>query len=277
MQQTGIPIICTMMRQLQLRRSRYLGRIDDKRLPKQLLCRNVVTAARDKYIKPTAKRHIEYLFEEVANPSEDMERPLAEPSGQEKNSEDWSARLWSQSDFSYQSQKEGLQVSDASDPQQKPQPLPMCPRCLQTFHIRVDLVGHLRTPCTNAPEAPTAALSATRVLTADAQNPCAPPFSFTAISIITVTTSVVTNTTTKVLKYATGQSDRKDPSSTNLIANTPTTSDVHLVITCFHFKRTLTSRIGLVDNWQIHRTANEELVPGTPHRLAASAFTAHGH
>ncbi|BHF68718.1 hypothetical protein SprV_0301175700 [Sparganum proliferum] len=109
--------------------------------------------------------------------------------------------------------------------------LPTCPRCQQTFHARIGLVGHLRTQCNNNLATPPAAATNTFTTFKKAtiitpiigdHAPDAPPASTTATSIISTPNPATTATTcTTLLTPTIGDNSPDAPSNTTLATNAP--------------------------------------------------------
>nr|VZI06128.1 unnamed protein product [Spirometra erinaceieuropaei] len=150
MEWTGILSICTILRQMQLRWSGHLVRMDDERLPKRLFYGDVVTGSRRqggqiRRYKDTLKSTLKRL---QINPTnwEDLahDRPTW------RRTVKTGAAIYEANRIAAAKVKRGARKS-----QQRPfrnadaQPLSTCPRCQRTFPARIKLIGHLWINCTS--------------------------------------------------------------------------------------------------------------------------------
>nr|VZI48569.1 unnamed protein product [Spirometra erinaceieuropaei] len=145
-----------MLRQIQLRWSGHLVRMDDERLPKRLFYGDVATGSRRqggqlRRYKDTLKSSLKLL---QINPTNWEEPALDRPT--------WRRKVKTGAAIYEANRIAAAKVKrDARKSQPRPvrnavaQPLPTCPRCQRTFRARIGLIGHLRTNCTSH-TAPTA-------------------------------------------------------------------------------------------------------------------------
>ncbi|VDM06023.1 unnamed protein product, partial [Schistocephalus solidus] len=127
------------------------------------------------------------------------------------------------------------------------QALPTCPRCQRIFRVRIGLVGRLRTQCTNNPTIP---ISTSKSAKPPSDSPTLTPGINSITPTIIVTTSLYSSPVTPTTAFA--------------FKITTTMSDGESLLSCPHFNRTFTSRIGLVGHLRIHRIQTSEPVPGAP-------------
>ncbi|VDL91975.1 unnamed protein product [Schistocephalus solidus] len=127
------------------------------------------------------------------------------------------------------------------------QTLPMCPRCQCTFHVRMGLVGHLRTQCKNIPITLTSAKPAsdpttTTIQTTDNNFSDAPQPTITDTILLPPPSAPITVTNpgcpTPTTSVAT--SDYLPPAASN-ITTALSTSDGDSVLTCPHCDHTFTN------------------------------------
>ncbi|BHF68246.1 hypothetical protein SprV_0301127900 [Sparganum proliferum] len=154
LERTGILSISTMLRQMQLRWSGHLARMDDERLPKRLFDGDVATGSRRqggqiRRYKDTLKSSLKGLqinptnWEELALDRSTRRRTV------KTGAAIYEANLVAAAKLKREARKSQLRPVRNADAQ----PLPTCPRCQRTFRARIGLVGHLRTNCAfrNAP------------------------------------------------------------------------------------------------------------------------------
>ncbi|VDL93144.1 unnamed protein product [Schistocephalus solidus] len=82
-----------MLRQVQLRWSGHLVRMDDERLPKRLFYGDVATGARQKGGQKRHYKDTEEISEATANQPSDLGRSHPRWNGMEKIREDWCSNL----------------------------------------------------------------------------------------------------------------------------------------------------------------------------------------
>ncbi|VDL89796.1 unnamed protein product [Schistocephalus solidus] len=155
LERTGIHSIHAMLRQVQLRWSGHLVRMDDERLPNRLFYGDVATGARQqggqkRRYKDTLNKSLKQLqinsvtWEDLVQDRPAWRRSVKTGSAiYEANriAADKAKRA------AGKSPEPRTNIADAQD-------LPTCPRCQRIFFARIGLVGHLRTLCTNNPKIP---------------------------------------------------------------------------------------------------------------------------
>ncbi|VDL97221.1 unnamed protein product [Schistocephalus solidus] len=122
---------------------------------------------------------------------------------------------------------------------------PTYPRCQHTFRVRIGLVGHLRTQCTNNPTIPT--------FTSNSAKP--PADSPTLIPGINSITPTILETTSL---YSSPVTSTTAGTAATVTTTTTTTSDGGSLLNSPYCNRKFTSRIGLVGQLRIHRTETGE-------------------
>nr|VZH94938.1 unnamed protein product [Spirometra erinaceieuropaei] len=240
LKRTRVISINTMLRQMQLRWSGHLVRMDDERLPKRLFYGDVATGSRRQggqihRYQDTLKRKVK-----TGAAIYEVNRIAAVKVKREAR----------------KSQLRSVRNADE-------QPLPTCPRCQRTFRARIGLIGHLRTNCTSH-TAPTAALPPVSATSSppptNSDNSSEPPLPSSSSS-----SSCPTAPTTAALVAVTHTSSTHiHDSTTDTIPPTSDSRGEDQDYTCPHCDRTFTSHIGLVGHWRIHRTETGEPVPGAP-------------
>ncbi|BHF68764.1 hypothetical protein SprV_0301180500 [Sparganum proliferum] len=237
LERTGILSIYTMLRQMQLRWSGHLVRMDDERLPKRLFYGDVATGSRRqggqiRRYKDTLKRTVK-----TGAAIYEANRIAAAKAKREAR----------------KSQQRSARNADT-------QPLPTCPRCQRTFRVRIGLTGHLQINCTSR-TAPTA------VPPPASSSSSPPPTSsdYTAPQLLTSTTSSSSAPTTAALAAVANISVTHIPdTTTDIIPPTSDSSGENQDYTCPHCDRIFTSYIGLGGHLRIHRPETGEPVPGAP-------------
>nr|VZI14702.1 unnamed protein product [Spirometra erinaceieuropaei] len=246
LERTGILSIYSMLRQMQLRWSGHLVRMDDERLPKRLFYGDVATGSRRqggqiRRYKDTLKSSLKRLH---INPTNWEELARDRPTW--RRTVKTGAAIYEPNRIAVAKVKREVRKSQLRPiSNAAAQPLPTCPRCQRTFRARIGLVGHLRTNCTSrtapaivpAPASSSSSLPPTNSVTSSAPPLPSSSFSSTALAVaVQAAVSHIANHDTAT-------------------ATTPT---------CPHCHRTFTSRIGLVGHLRIHRTETGEPVPGAP-------------
>nr|VZI30057.1 unnamed protein product [Spirometra erinaceieuropaei] len=241
LERTGILSIYAILRQIQLRWSSHLVRMDDERLPKRLFYGDVATGSRRqggqiRRYKDTLKRTVK------------------------TGAAIYEANRIAAAKAKREARKSQLRpVSNAAA-----QPLPTCPRCQRTFRARIGLVGHLRINCASqtAPTIvpPPASSSSSSPPPTNPDNSSDPPlpssFSFFSSSSSSSSSSPTAPTA--------GAQATVPRTTTDTTTTSPDSSDEDQDYTCPHCNRTFTSHIGLVGHLRIHRTEPGEPVPGAP-------------
>nr|VZI00676.1 unnamed protein product [Spirometra erinaceieuropaei] len=194
LKRTGILSIYSMLRQMQLRWSGHLVRMDDERLPKRLFYGDVATGSRRqggqiRRYKDTLKSSLKRLhinptnWEELARDRSTLRRTV------KTGAAIYEANRIAAAKVKREVRKSQLRpVSNAAA-----QPLPTCPRCQRTFRARIGLVGHLRTNCTSrtAPAiVPAPASSSSSLPPTNSDTPSAPPLPSSSFSSTAPTVAV---------------------------------------------------------------------------------------
>nr|VZI29245.1 unnamed protein product [Spirometra erinaceieuropaei] len=256
LERTGILSIYSMLRQMQLRWSGHLVRMDDERLPKRLFYGDVATGSRRqggqiRRYKDTLKSSLKRLhinptnWEELARDRPTWRRTV------KTGAAIYEANRIAAAKVKREARKSQLRsIRNAAA-----QPLPTCPRCQRTFRARIGLVRHLRTNCTSrtAPAiVPPSASSSLSLPPTNSDTPSAPPLPSSSTAPEAAVQTAVSNIT--------------NPNTTTDITThtSPDSSDEDQDYTCPHCDRTFTSHIGLVGPLRIHRTETGEPVPGAP-------------
>nr|VZH98596.1 unnamed protein product [Spirometra erinaceieuropaei] len=148
LERTGMLSIYSMLRQMQLRWSGHLVRMDDERLPKRLFYGDVATGSRrqggpTRRYKDTLKSSLKLL---QINPTNCEELACDRPAWRravKTGAAIHEANRIAAAKAKREARKSQLRpVSKAAA-----QLLPTCPRCKRTFRARIGLVGHLRINC----------------------------------------------------------------------------------------------------------------------------------
>nr|VZI31873.1 unnamed protein product [Spirometra erinaceieuropaei] len=257
LERTGILSIYSMLRQMQLRWSGHLLRMDDERLPKRLFYGDVATGSRRqggqiRRYKDTLKSSLKRL---QINPSnwEDLARDLPTWRRTLKTG----AAIYEANRIAAAKAKGEVRKSQLRPVRNAAaQPLPTCPRCQRTFRARIGLVENLRINCTSrtAPAiVPPPASSSSSLPPTNSVNSSVPPLPSSSYSSPTAPAAAVQT----AISHITNPNTTTDTTS-------PDTADEDQDYTCPHCDRTFTSRIGLVGHLRIHRTETGEPVPGAP-------------
>nr|VZI07590.1 unnamed protein product [Spirometra erinaceieuropaei] len=263
LERTGMLSIYSMLRQMQLRWSGHLVRMDDERLPKRLFYGDVATGSRRqggpiRRYKDTLKSSLKLL---QINPTNWEEFACDHPAWR-RTAKTGAAVHEANRIAAAKAKREArksqlLPVSNAAA-----QLLPTCPRCKRTFRARIGLVGHLRINCTSrtAPTfIPPPASSSSSLPPNNSVNSSAPPLPSSSSSSSSSTTTAPTAAAQAAVSHI---SDRD--TTTGTTPASPDSSNENQDYICPHCDRTLTSRIGLVGHLRIHRTETGEPVPGAP-------------
>nr|VZI34581.1 unnamed protein product [Spirometra erinaceieuropaei] len=262
LERTGILSIYAILRQIQLRWSGHLVRMDDERLPKRLFYGDVATGSRRqggqiRRYKDTLKSSLKCL---QINPTNWEELALDRPAWRrtvKTGAAIYEANRIAAAKAKREARKSQLRpVSNAAA-----QPLPTCPRCQRTFRARIGLVGHLRINCASRtaptivpPPASSSSSSPPPTNPDNSPDPSLPPSSsFSSSSSSSSPTAPTAAAQATVPRTAT------DTTTTS-----PESRDENQDYTCPHCDRTFTSHIGLVGHLRIHRTETDGLVSGAP-------------
>nr|VZI51908.1 unnamed protein product [Spirometra erinaceieuropaei] len=242
----GILSIYSMLRQMQLRWSGHLVRMDDERLPKRLFYGDVATGSRRqggqiRRYKDTLKSSLKRLH---INPTNWEELARDRPTW--RRTVKTGAAIYEANRIAAAKVKREVRKSQLRPIRNAAaQPLPTCPRCQRTFRARIGLVGHLRTNCTSrtAPAiVPAPASSSSSLPPTNSDTPSAPPLPSSSFSSTAPAVAV---------QAAVSHIANHDTAT----ATTPA---------CPHCDRTFTLHNGLVGHLRIHRTESGEPVPGAP-------------
>ncbi|BHF78098.1 hypothetical protein SprV_0602120800 [Sparganum proliferum] len=261
LERTGILSIYAMLREIQLRWSGLLVRMDDERLPKRLFYGDVATGSRRqgrpiRRYKDTLKSSLKLL---QINPTNWEELALDRPTWRrtvKTGGAIYEANRIADAKVKRKARKSQVRPVRNADAQ----PLPKCPRCQRTFQARIGLFGHLRINCASriastivAP--PASSSSSLPPTNSDSSSEPPLPSSSSSSSFSTAPTTAAQAAVSHIT----------NPDTTT--DTTPTASDSNdedQDYTCPHCDRTSTSRIGLVAHLRIHRTETGEPVPGAP-------------
>ncbi|BHF75565.1 hypothetical protein SprV_0501866100 [Sparganum proliferum] len=265
LERTGILSIYTMLRQMQLRWSGHLVRMDDERLPKRLFYGDVATGSvrqggQIRRYKDTLKSSLKRL--------------------QIKKTVKTGAVIYEANRIAAVKAKRIVQKSQLRPVRNADaQPLPTCPRCQRTFRARIGLVRHLRINCAshNAPNiVPPPASSSTSLPHTNSDRSSEPPlpsssssspssffffffFFFFLFFFYFSSSTAPTTAAQAAVSHIT-----KPDTTTDTTPNASDSSGEDQDYTCPHCNRTFISRIGLVGHLRIHRTETGEPVPGAP-------------
>nr|VZI18567.1 unnamed protein product [Spirometra erinaceieuropaei] len=243
LERTGILSIYAILKQMQLRWSGHLVRMDDERLPKRLFYGDVATGSRRqggqiRRYKDTLKSSLKRL---QINPTNREELARDRPTWRrtvKTGAAIYEANRIAAAKAKREARKSQLRpVRNAAA-----QPLPTCPRCQRTFRARIGLVGHLRTNCTSrtAPAiVPPPASSSPSLPPTNSDTPSASPLPSSSFS-----------STAPAAAVQTAVSHITNPNTTTDITSptSPDTTDEDQDYTCPHCDRTFTSHIGLVES-----------------------------
>nr|VZI53952.1 unnamed protein product [Spirometra erinaceieuropaei] len=253
LERTGILSIYTILRQMQLRWSSHLVRMDDERLPKRLLYGDVATGSRRqggqiRRYKDTLKSSLKRL---QINPTNWDELALDRPTW--RGTVKTGAAIYEANRIAAAKAKREARKSQSRPVRDAAaQPPPTCPRCQRTFRARIGLVGHLRINCTSR-------TASTIVPPLASSSPSAPQTnSDTSSGSPLPSPSSSSSTAPTTAAQATVLCATTDTITTTSLDS----SDEDQNYNCPHCDRTFTSRIGLVGHLRIHRTEIGEPVPG---------------
>nr|VZI29028.1 unnamed protein product [Spirometra erinaceieuropaei] len=239
LERTGILSIYAILRQIQLRWSGHLVRMDDERLPKRLFYGDVATGSRRqggqiRRYKDTLKSSLKCL---QINPTNWEELALDRPAWRrtvKTGAAIYEANRIAAAKAKREARKSQLRpVSNAAA-----QPLPTCPRCQRTFRARIGLVGHLRINCasrtapTIVPPPASSSSSPPPTNPDNSPDPSLPPSSSSSSSSPTASTAAAQATVPRT--------------ATDTTTTSPDSRDENQDYTCPHCDRTFTSHIGLV-------------------------------
>nr|VZH98219.1 unnamed protein product [Spirometra erinaceieuropaei] len=148
LKRTGIVSIYVILRQMQLRWSGHLVRMDDERLPKRLFYGDVATGSRRqggqiRRYKDTMKSSLKCL---QINPTNWEELALDRPTWR-RTVKTGSAIYETNRIAAAKAKREARKSQLPPVRNAAAQPLPTCPLCQRTFRARIGLVGQLRINC----------------------------------------------------------------------------------------------------------------------------------
>nr|VZI46168.1 unnamed protein product [Spirometra erinaceieuropaei] len=213
---TGILSIYTMLRQMQLRWSGHLARMDDERLPKRLFYGDRLQ------INPTN-------WEELAHDRPTWRKTVKTGAAIYEANHIAAAKAKREA---RKSQLRPVRNADA-------QPLPTCPRCQRTFRARIGLVGRLRingayrTAPTIVPSPASSSPSQPPTNPDNSSEPPLPSYSSSSTAPTAAAQEAVSHITNRV-------------TTTDTTSTSPDSSDEDQDYTCPHRDSTFTSHIGLV-------------------------------
>nr|VZI25489.1 unnamed protein product [Spirometra erinaceieuropaei] len=258
LERTGMLSIYAMLRQIQLRWSGHLVRMDDERLPKRLFYGDVATGSRRQGCQ--IRRYKDIL-------KSSLKRLQINPTNWEELARDrptWRRTVKTGATIYEANRIAAAKVKrEARKSQSRPvrnaaaQPLPTCPRCQRTFRARIGLVGHFRTNRTSRTASaivPQPAVSSSSLPPTNSDTPSAPPLPSSSFS----------STAPAVAVQASVSHIANHDTTTATTPTPPDSIDEDQDYTCPHCDRTFNSHIGLVGHLRIHRTETGEPVPGAP-------------
>ncbi|BHF59645.1 hypothetical protein SprV_0100260600 [Sparganum proliferum] len=279
LERTGILSIYTILRQMQLRWSGHLVRIDDERLPKRLFYGDVATGSRRqggqiRHYKDTLKSSLKRL---QINPTNWEELAFDRPTWRrtvKTGAAIYEANRIAAAKVKREARKSQLRPVRNADAQ----PLPTCPRCQRTFRARIGLVGHLRINCASRTAStivapPSSSSSSLPPTNTDSSSEPPHPYSSSSSSSPSTSSSTSSSPSSSSSSSSTAPTTATQAAVSH-ITNPDTTTDTTPIAsdssnedqdyTCPHSDRTFSSRIGLVGHLRIHRTETGEPVPGAP-------------
>nr|VZI09519.1 unnamed protein product [Spirometra erinaceieuropaei] len=237
LERTGILSIYSMLRQMQLRWSGHLVRMEDERLPKRLFYGDVATGSRRqggqiRRYKDTLKSSLKRLH---INPTNWVELSHDRPTWRravKTGAATYEANRIAAAKVKREARKSQLRpVRNAAA-----QPLPTCPRCQRTFRARIGLVGHLWINCDSltAPTASAPASSSSPPPT-NSDNSSDPPLPSSPSSSSSSTTTTTTTTTapTAAAQAAVSHTTNRD-TTTDTTPTCPDSRDEDQDYTCPH-------------------------------------------
>nr|VZI43080.1 unnamed protein product [Spirometra erinaceieuropaei] len=270
LERTGILSTYAILRQMQLRWSGHLVRMDDEPLPKRLFYGDVATGSRRqggqiRRYKDSLKSSLKRLqinptnYEELARDRPTWRRTV------KTGAAIYEAYRIAAAKAKREARKSQLRpVRNAAA-----QPLPTCPRCQRTFRARIGLVGLLRTNCASRPApaiVPPPASSSSSLPPTNSDTPPAPTLpsssSWSSSSLSTAPAAAVQTAVSHITNPNT-TTDITSPTS-------PDTTDEDQDYTCPHCDRTFTSHIGLCLEHQPTPTA----LASTAHNALAPSLIA---
>nr|VZI34508.1 unnamed protein product [Spirometra erinaceieuropaei] len=254
LERTRILSIYAILRQIQLRWSGHLVRMDDERLPKRLFYGDVATGSRRqggqiRRYKDTLKSFLKCL---QINPTNWEELALDRPTWRrtvKTGAAIYEANHIAAAKAKREARKSQLRpVSNATA-----QPLPTCPRCQRTFRARIGLVGHLRINF--------ATRTAPTIVPPPASSSSSPPPTNPDPPLPSSSSSFSSSSSSSPTAPTAAAQATVPRTATDTTITSPDSRDEDQDYTCPHYDRTFTSHIGLVGHLRIHCTE-----PGEPVR-----------
>nr|VZI30845.1 unnamed protein product [Spirometra erinaceieuropaei] len=274
LERTGILSIYAILRQIQLRWSGHLVRMDDERLPKRLFYGDVATGSRRQggrilRYKDTVKSSLKRL---QINPRN--WEYLARDRSTWRRTVKTGAAIYEANRIAAAKAKR-----EARKSQLRPDQDCTCPHCDRTSTSRIGLDGHLRIHRTETGEPVPGAPTYTHRTRLHCPQ-C--PRTFThrmdlfghmrihESGIDHNSDTTTTSNTARPILAPPSHAPTTTATTTNTTASSTADTDT-ANLSCPHCPRTFTSRIGLVGHLRIHRTETGEPVPGAP------TYTHHTH
>ncbi|BHF80763.1 hypothetical protein SprV_0702389100 [Sparganum proliferum] len=263
LERTGILSIYTILRQMQLRWSGHLVRMDDERLPKRLFYGDVATGSRRqggqiRRYKDTLKSSLKRL---QINPTNWEELALDRPTWRravKTGAAIYEANRIAAAKVKREACKSQLRPVRNADAQ----PLPTCPRCKRTFRARIGLVGHLRINCTSGTAStivapPASSSSSLPPTNSDSSSePPLPSSSSSSSSSSSTTSSFPSTTTATTTTTATSSSSSSSSSASSSTSSYSSSSYSSSSSSCSSFS-----------------SSSSSTAPKTPAQAAVSHFT----
>nr|VZI40152.1 unnamed protein product [Spirometra erinaceieuropaei] len=258
LERTGILSIYAILRQIQLRWSGHLVRMDDERLPKRLFYGDVATGSRRqggqiRRYKDTLKSSLKRL---QINPTNWEQLALDRPTW--RRTVKTGAAIYEVNRIAAAKKKREARKSQLRPVRNAAaQPLPTCPRFQWTFRARIGLVGHLRINC--------ASQTAPTIVPPPASSSSSPPPTNSDNSSDPRLPSSSSSSSSSSPTAPTAAAQATVPRTTiDTTTTSPDSNDEDQDYTCPHCDRTVTSHIGLVGHLRIRRTETGELVREVP-------------
>ncbi|BHF69189.1 hypothetical protein SprV_0301223200 [Sparganum proliferum] len=217
LERTGILSIYTILRQMQLRWSGHLVRMDDERLPKRLFYGDVATGSRRqggqiRRYKDTLKSSLKRL---QINPTNWEELALGRPIWRrtvKTGAAIYEANRIAAAKVKREARKSQVRPVRNADAQ----PLPTCPRCQRTFRARIGLVGQLRINC--------ASRTASTIVVPPAYSSSSPPPTYSGSSSEPPLSSSFSSSTTTSSTPSSSSSSSSSSTSTSSTSSSSSSS-----------------------------------------------------
>nr|VZI48646.1 unnamed protein product [Spirometra erinaceieuropaei] len=256
LERTGILSIYAMLRQMQLRRSSHLERMNNERLPNRLCFGDVATGSRRqggqiRRYKDTLKSSLKRL---QINPTNWDELAIDRPTW--RRTVKTGAAIYEANRIAAAKAKRETRKSQLPPVHNAAaQPLSTCPRRQRTIQARIGLVGHPRINC--------ASRTASTIVPPPASSSSSPPPTNSDNSSRQPLPSSSSSSSSPTAPTTAAQAT-VPRATTDTITTSPDSSDEDQDYTCPHCDRSFISHIGLVGHYGIHRTETGEPVPGAP-------------